>query len=59
MQTLSGHLREVFAYKNRTAGVSSKKRSGHIYFMEDNLLHDISKLRHVYFRVVLTKVHSK
>ena len=28
-------------------GVSSEKRSGHVYFMEDNLLHAISKLRHV------------
>ena len=25
-------------------GVSPEKRSGHIYFMEDNLLHGISKL---------------
>ena len=29
------------------AGVSSKARSGHIYFMEDNLQHAVSKLRHM------------
>ena len=28
-------------------GASSEKRSGHIYFMEYNLLHAISKLHHV------------
>ena len=28
-------------------GTSSEKWSGHIFFMEDNLLHAISKLRHV------------
>ena len=28
------------------AGVSSKARSGHIYFMEDNLQHAVSKLRY-------------
>ena len=27
-------------------GVSSKARSGHIYFMEDNLQHAVSKLRY-------------
>ena len=34
---------------------SSEKRPWHIYFIEDNLLHAISKSRHVYFHVV-TKV---
>ena len=29
------------------AGVSSKARSGHIYFMEDNLQHAVSKLRYM------------
>ena len=38
-------------------GASSKMRSGHIYFMKDNLLHTISKLHHVWFYVV-TKVLS-
>ena len=33
-------------------GVFSEKRSGHIYFVEDNLLQAISKLRHVQFHVV-------
>ena len=28
-------------------GAFTKKRSGHIYFMEDNLLHAISKLHHL------------
>ena len=28
-------------------GASNKKRFGLIYFMEDNLLHAISKIRHV------------
>ena len=28
-------------------GASSEKKSGHIYFMEDNLLYVMSKLRHV------------
>ena len=53
MQRLSGRLREVVAYKNRTGGrTSSEKWSGHIYLMEDNLLHAISKLGHVWFHVV-------
>ena len=38
-------------------GASSEKRSGHIYFMEDNLLHSISKLCHVYFQVVTKASH--
>ena len=53
LQRLSGRLPEVVAYKNRTTGAnggggaSSEKRSGHIYFMEDNLLHAIYKLHRV------------
>ena len=44
-QTLSGRLREVVVYKNRTTQeVSSKNWSRHIYFTEDNLLHAMSKL---------------
>ena len=49
MQRLSGRLREVVVYKNRTTEASSKERSRHIYFMEDNLLHAMSKSRHVQF----------
>ena len=37
-------------------GASSEKRSEHIYFMEDDLLHAMSKLRHVCFIYVVTKV---
>ena len=45
MQTLSGRLREVVVYKNRTTQeVSSKNWSRHIYCTEDNLLHAMSKL---------------
>ena len=44
MHRLSGCLREVVAYKNRTIV--------HLYFVEDNLMHAMSKLRHVLFRVV-------
>ena len=33
-------------------GFSSEKKSGHMYFKEENLLHAISKLRHVQFHVV-------
>ena len=51
MQKLSGRLQE----SNHTRA-SSEKRSRHIYFMKDNLLHTISKLlRHVQVHVV-TKV---
>ena len=49
MQRLSGRSREVVVYKNRTTGVSSERRSGHIYFMEDNLLHAISMLLQKFF----------
>ena len=48
MQRLSGCLWEVVTYKNRTTGVSS----GRVYFNEENLLHAISKLRHVQLHVV-------
>ena len=53
LQRLSGRLPEVVAYKDRTTGgnggggASSEKRSGHIDFMEDNLLHAIYKLHRV------------
>ena len=33
-------------------GFSSKKKCGHIYFREENLLHAISKLRHLHFHIV-------
>ena len=40
----------VVAYKNRTAqGALPRRSPGHIYFMQDNLLHTISKLSHEYF----------
>ena len=52
MQRLSGCLWEVVTYKNRTTGVSSDKKSGRVYFNEENLLHAISKLRHVQLHVV-------
>ena len=38
-------------------GASTGKRSGRIYFMEDNLLHAISKLCHVKFHVVTKVLH--
>ena len=34
----------VVANKNQQQGASSEKRSQHMYFLEDNLLHAISKL---------------
>ena len=33
-------------------GFSSDKKSGRVYFNEENLLHAISKLRHVQLHVV-------
>ena len=33
--------------------VSFEKKTGHIYFKEENLLHAISKLRYVQFNVVV------
>ena len=47
MKRLSGHLRGMVVYKNRTTGNSSEKRSSHIYFVEDDLLHAMSKLGRV------------
>ena len=48
MQSLSGHLWEMVVYKNRTTGgESSEKRSRHIFIMEDNLLHAMSKVGYV------------
>ena len=55
MQRLSRRLREVVLYKNWTQEASSEKRPRHIYFIEDHLLHAISKSRHVHFHIV-TKV---
>ena len=58
MLRLSGRLREAVAYgrwsltRIEQQGVFSEKRSGHIYFVEDNLLQAISKLSHVQFHVV-------
>ena len=53
MHRLSGRLREMVVYKNRTIRASSEKRSGHINFMVDDLLHAVSiKLRHEQFHVV-------
>ena len=43
MQRLCGRLREVVAYKNRTKGSLFREEVRHIYFMEDNLLHTMSK----------------
>ena len=51
--TEGGRLPKVVVYKNRTIGASSEKRSGHINFMVDDLLHAVSiKLRHEQFHVV-------
>ena len=47
MRRLIGRLRE-----SNCRGVSFEKKSGHIYFKEENLLHAISKLRYVQFHVV-------
>ena len=53
MPRLSGRLPEVVVYKNRTIGASFEKRSMHINFMVDDLLHAMSiKLRHEQFHVV-------
>ena len=53
MHRLSGRLREMVVYKNRTIRASSEKRSGHINFMVDDLLYAVSiKLRHEQFHVV-------
>ena len=50
-QRLNGHLWEVVVYKNQTTGRLFEKRSRHIYFIEDNSLHGMCKLRH-HHRVV-------
>ena len=46
MQRLSGRLREVVVYEKRTSWglFRDDVRPGHIYSMEDNLLHAISKI---------------
>ena len=49
---LSGRLWEVVVYKNRTTGFSSKKSSGHLYFMENISLHETSISQNMYFYVV-------
>ena len=53
MQRPSVHLWVMVTYKNKTTGVYSEKMSKHIYFMEDDLLHVISKLhvQYVQFHV--------
>ena len=45
----------MVVYKNRTTqgSSSSKKKSRHIYFMVDNIMHAISKLRYLWSHVVL------
>ena len=43
----------MVSYENRTTGGFFEKKTGHIYFKEDNLLHAISKLRYVQFHVVV------
>ena len=53
MHRLSGRYRGVVSYESRTTGGFFEKKSGHIYFKEDNLLHAISKLRYVQFHVVV------
>ena len=56
MRRLRGRLREVVAVTRiEPQGFSSEKKCGHIYFKEGDLLHAISKLRHVQFHFV-TKV---
>ena len=41
-------MRRLVTYEKRT---TSEKIPGHIYFMEDNLLRSISKLRYVHLHV--------
>ena len=45
----------MVSYENRTTGGFFEKKTGHIYFKEENLevnlLHAISKLRYVQFHV--------
>jgi len=42
MRRLIGCLREVVFHKIEPQGISSEKRSGHIIFMVDNVMHAIS-----------------
>ena len=52
MQKLSGHLREVVAYKNlTTVGFFREEVQTHL-LCGRHLLHAMSKLRHVQFHVV-------
>ena len=46
MRRYSGRLREVVAYQKRLE-FASEKRSRDISFLDENLLHAISKLRYV------------
>ena len=41
----------MVSYENRTTGGFFEKKTGQIYFKEDNLLHAIFKLRYVQFHV--------
>ena len=41
----------MVSYENRTTGGFFEKKTGHIYFKEEKLLHAISKLRYVQFHV--------
>ena len=52
MWRLSGRLQKVVAYQNRTTEGLSEKWSALIYFVDDNLLHTLSKLWYVQFHVV-------
>ena len=55
MRSLSGRLRKVVAYKNRTTGDFFRVEVRTHRSTEVKLLHAISKLRYVQFHVV-TKV---
>ena len=47
MQRLSRRLQEMLPIKNRTTGcLSQEDVQAHLCFVEDNLLHEISKLLH-------------
>ena len=43
---LNGCLREVVFHKIEPQGISSEKRSGHIIFMVDNVMHAISTVQY-------------
>ena len=49
----------VVAYKNRTTGLSSEKMYGHIYFMDNDLLHAISKVPHGSMLILKFFAYSK